>query len=150
MKELAIFLSKIDELETWNNHVKNYSKPDKSLVFKMAQPLWVKRMVIEQKLYLNPRIIEQLKNQQWEPTDIQKRMIWASLLASDESSGSKDRMYRIKKILIKKYNKSWWEDVYLRIKPAYAAKERIKKIYSGSAVTTLINNTFLFAQAAHD
>lgn len=148
MEELAKILSNIDELETWKNHVEGYSKPDVDSAYKVAQPLWVKRMISTQKLFLHPDVIDQLKAQNWQPSDIQKRMIWASLLGADESSESRKRMYRVKDSLIKRYGRDWWEDVYARIKPVYAAKERIKKISSGPAVSAFISNTFIGSEAA--
>ncbi|WP_277811967.1 hypothetical protein [Chromohalobacter canadensis] len=150
MEELAKILSNIDELETWKNHVQGYSKSGVASAYKMAQPLWVQRMVSAQKLFLHPDIVDQLKAQNWQPNDVQKKMIWASILGSDESPESKKRMYRVKDSLIKKYGEEWWEDVYARIKPVYAAKERVKKIYSGPAVSAFINNTFIGSEAASE
>lgn len=150
MEELAKTLSSIDELETWKNHVQGYSKSDVAYAYKLAQPLWVKRMLSDQKLFLHPDVIDQLREQNWQPSDVQKRMIWASLLGTDESPGSKKRMYKVKNSLIKKYGRDWWEDVYTRIKPVYAAKERIKKIHSGPAVSAFISNTFIGSEAASE
>ena len=150
MEELANNLSLVDALESWKSYVQGYSKSEVAAAYEMAQPLWVQRMVSEQKLYLHPDVIDQLKIQNWQPNDVQKKMIWASLLGADESSDSKKRMYRIKDSLIKKYGKQWWEDVYSRIKPVYAAKERIKKIHSGPAVSAFINNSSIGSEAASE
>lgn len=150
MEELIKILSNIDELETWKNHIQGYSKSDVTIAYEKAPPLWIQRMVSDQKLFLHPDVIEQLKSQNWRPSDLHKRMIWASLIASDESSNSKKRMYAIKDSLIKKHGKDWWEDVYARIKPVYAAKERIKKIHSGLAISTFISNTFIGSEAANE
>ncbi|GAB1269515.1 hypothetical protein NBRC116493_27680 [Aurantivibrio infirmus] len=150
MDELAKILSNIDELETWKNHVQGYSKSDVASAYNVAQPLWVQRMISTQKLFLHPDVIDQLKAQNWQPSDVQKKMIWASLLGADESSESKKRMYKVKDSLIKKYGRDWWEDVYARIKPVYAAKERIKKIHSGPAVSAFISNTFIGSEAASE
>lgn len=150
MEELAKILSNIDALETWKDHFQDYSKSDITLACKLARPLWVKRMISAQKLFLHPDIIEQLKQQNWDPSDLQKRMIWASILASDASPQSKTRMYEIKDALIKKYDREWWEDVFKRMKPAYAAKQRIKEINSGPAMSAFISSTFIGKEAAHE
>lgn len=150
MKELAKILSNIDELETWKNHVKGYPKSDVAAAYNVAKPLWVQRMISDQKLFLHPDVIDQLKAQNWQPGDVQKKMIWASLLGADESPESKKRMYKVKVSLINKYGKAWWEDVYTRIKPVYAAKERIKKINSGPALSAFISNTFIGSEAANE
>lgn len=150
MEELAKILSNIDALETWKNHFQGYSESDITLACELARPLWVKRMISSQKLFLHPDIIEQLKQQNWHPSDLQKKMIWASILGSDESPQSKKRMYEIRGALIKKYDKEWWEDVFKRIKPAYVAKQRIKEISSGPAMSAFISNTFIGKEAAHE
>lgn len=150
MEELSKKLSEIDALETWKDHVQGFSRPEVAEVYERAQPLWVHRMIYENKLYLHPDVIEQLERQGCIPNDLHKRMIWASLIASDESPNSKKRMYKIKDSLIRKYGKDWWEDVYSRLKHVYAAKERIKKIHSGPAVSAFITNTFIGSEASND
>lgn len=150
MEELIKKLSNIDELETWKNYVQGYSRSEVAKAYEEAQPLWTKRMVSDRKLFLHPDVMEQIKSQDWRANDLQKRMIWASLIGSDESMQSKTRMYRIKNSIIKRYGKDWWEDVYARIKPVYAAKQRIKKIHSGPAVSMFISNTFIGSEAASD
>lgn len=143
-------LSKIDELEEWKDHLEGFSKFEIAQAFEEAQPLWVQRMIREEKLYLHPDTIEQLERQKWIPDDLHKRMIWASLIATDENSSSKARMYRIKNKLIKKHGRDWWEDVYSRLKYIYAAKERIRKIHSGPAVSSFISSTIIGAESASD
>ena len=142
MEEISRQLSDIDALETWKDHVQGFSRPQVAEAYERAQPLWVHRMICEDKLYLHPDVIEQLEGQNWIPNDLHKRMIWASLIASDESPNSKKRMCKIKDGLIRKHGKDWWEDVYYRLKHAYAAKERIKKIRSGPAVSALNRPVF--------
>lgn len=149
MEELAKVLSNNDELETWKNHTQGHDKSQVAGAYEEAQKLWLKRMISEQRLFLNPDVIVDIQRQRWKATGLQKRMIWASLIAADESRASKKRMYRIKKSLIAKYDSDWWEDVYSRIKPAFAAKERIKKINSGPAVSKFISITFIGVEAAH-
>jgi hypothetical protein len=148
MEVLSQKLSQIDELETWREHVQGISKHEILQAFESAQPLWVHRMICENKLYLHPEVIAQLRRQNWMPSDLHKRMIWASIIASDESSSSKKRMYELKGRLIKKHGRDWWEDVYSRLKYVYAAKERIKKIHFRPAMSTLISNTSIGAEAA--
>lgn len=150
MKELSRILSDIDALETWKDHVQGFSKPEVAEAYERAQPLWVQRMICEEKLYFHPDVIEQLERQDWIPNDLHRRMIWASLIASDESPNSKKRMYKIKDSIIRKHGKDWWEDVYSRLKYVYAAKERIKRIYSGPAVSTFITNTFIGSEADNE
>lgn len=150
MEKLSRKLSDIDALETWKDHVQGFSRPQVAEAYERAQPLWVRRMICEDKLYLHPDVIEQIEGQNWIPSDLHKRMIWASLIASDESSNSKKRMYKIKDSLIRKHGKDWWEDVYSRLKHAYAAKERIKRIRSGPAVSAFIANTFIGSEAVNE
>ncbi|MDX7806974.1 hypothetical protein SJS53_09650, partial [Aeromonas caviae] len=90
--------------------------------------------------------------QHWVPNDLQKRMIWASVLASAEGTTSRERFKTIKTCILKKYGRDWWEDVYRRQKHAFAAKERIRKqsASNGPVVNMLIANTLLFGEAARD
>ena len=150
MEKLSKKLSKIDQLETWKDHIQGFTRSEVAHAYEEAKPLWVNRMLCEHKLYLHPDVIKQLEKQCWIPNDLQKRMIWASIIGSDESYNSKKRMYKIKDSLIKKYGREWWEDVFFRLKHVYAAKERIKKIHSGPAVPTFISQTFLGAEIAND
>ncbi len=152
METLARRLAAIDELETWKLHCHGYSAQDKQSAFERAQPLWVKRKVSEGTLYLHPDVIAELRGQDWVPNDLQKRMIWASVLASAEGTTSRERFKTIKTCILKKYGRDWWEDVYRRQKHAFAAKERIRKqsASNGPAVNMLIANTHLFDEAARD
>ncbi|HHQ4524114.1 TPA: hypothetical protein ACSP1O_002018 [Aeromonas veronii] len=101
MEKLSTKLSKIDQLETWKDHIQGFTRSEVAQAYEEAKPLWVNRMLSEHKLYLHPDVINQLEKQCWVPTDLQKRMIWASLIGSDESFSSKKRMYKIKDSLIK-------------------------------------------------
>lgn len=58
-------------------------------------------MIKTQQLFMHPNIFKQLQEQSFQPTDIQKRMIWASVLASADSANSKQRFAIIKKRLLK-------------------------------------------------
>ena len=143
MQYLIEKLSNIDALETWKKHVAGYPKSEVAIAYQKAKPLWVERMILNNRLLLHPEIIEQLRSQDWIPNDLQSRMIWASLIASDDSRFSKKRMYRIKESIQKKYGNDWWEDIYQRIKPAFAAKQRIKKMDSGSITAQFLSNTIM-------
>ena len=150
MEELAINLSKIDALELWKDHVGGHEKHEIDAAYRLAEPMWVKRMIQSEKLLIHPDVAEKLEIQSWRPDDLQKRMIWASILGTDESSQRKERMYRIKDKLIKRYGRGWWEDVFKRKNSVYAARERIKKNVDGPAMATFIANTHLGANCAAD
>ncbi len=152
MNELAQKLSSIDELETWKEHCIGYDSRSRQVAFQIAQKLWVERKALDNTLYLHPKTVGDLEKQDWIPNDLQLRMIWASVIASAEGTNSKQRFQVIKKSLRKKYDHSWWEDVYKRKNSAYAAKERIKKhsASNGAGVNMLISNTHLFASVAQD
>ncbi|EOG7645209.1 hypothetical protein ACLINL_003527, partial [Vibrio cholerae] len=152
LEELVHSLALIDELETWKQYCQECSPQDKKEALERAQPLWIERKVSENTLYLHPDVISDLKKQNWLPNDLQKRMIWASVLASAEGSDSRQRFKSIKAILLKKYGRDWWEDVYKRQKFAFAAKERIRKqtASNGAAVNTLMSKTHLFGEIARD
>jgi len=145
--DLAKILSQVDEPEQWANHIpSSYSGTNKA-VFQLAEPLWVQRMIRHNNLYVHPNIIKQLRAQSFAPTDLQNKMIWASILASSDDA---DRKSLIKKLVKKKYGYDWWENSYARTRKMWIAKEWInKKIKAnGSGVSTLISNTNLFANAA--
>ncbi len=152
LEELVQKLVLIDELETWKLHCQGYSSDEKKTAFERAQPLWIARKASENSLYLHPDVISDLQKQNWLPNDLQKRMIWASVLASSEGSDSRQRFKSIKTSLLKRYGRDWWEDVYKRQKSAFAAKERIRKqlASNGSAVNMLMAKTHLFGDIAKE
>ena len=149
IKDLAKTLSQIDEPDEWAKHIPSLYSGTNKAVFELAEPLWVQRMIKQNKLYVHPNVIEQLKTQSFISTDLQNRMIWASILASNND---KNRKATIKKLVKKKYGLDWWEDVYGRTRKMWIAKERIHKKLNGNGVcmnmNTLINNTNLFSNAA--
>ncbi|MGP4988114.1 hypothetical protein [Pseudoalteromonas nigrifaciens] len=112
MEELVQKLASIDELETWKQHCQGYSSQEKKTAFERAQSLWIARKVSENTLYLHPEVISDLQKQNWLPNDLQKRMIWASVLVSGEGSDSRQRFKSIKASLLKRHGRDWWEDVY--------------------------------------
>ncbi|NQZ92321.1 MAG: hypothetical protein HRT97_08275 [Moritella sp.] len=148
-QNLAKTLSDIDAPETWGQHSRSIDPKIKAEVFNIAEMLWTERMARTGNLLLHPDILDQLIKQNWKPTDVQKRMIWASVLALASGPKSKERFDLIKKRLLKKHGRDWWEDVYQRKTNAWAAKERIKKqrVENGSAINILADNTHLFAGA---
>lgn len=152
MDELAYKLASIEELETWSSYCDGYSYQAKKNTFEQAQSLWVIRKVANNTLYIHPDVIKNLQKNNWIPNDLQKRMIWASVLASAEGANSKYRFKSIKNCLLKKYGREWWEDVYKRQKHSFAAKERIRKQRekNGVAVNTLIAKTLLFRDIESD
>lgn len=149
-RQITKFLSEIDELDQWSEKSAHIAFGNKGEVFSLAEPLWVERMLREGKLYVHPNVAGQLKKQSWRANDLQKRMIWASVIASAEGPKSKVRFSSIKKKLLKKYGRDWWEDVYKRKTNAWAAKSRIEKNRAsyGPGVKTVIRKTHLFASAA--
>lgn len=140
-------LSCIDEIDRWPDEVSRLNIINKREVFDAAQSLWIERMLKENKLLIHPEVANQLVKQGFIANDLQMKMIWASVLASADGSDSKERFRVIKDRLIKKYGRDWWEDTYRRVKPAYAARERIKKIHksNGPAMRVLIRKTHLFS-----
>ncbi len=152
LEELVQKLASIDELETWKQHCQGYSSQEKKVAFERAQSLWIARKVSENTLYLHPEVISDLQKQNWLPNDLQKRMIWASVLASGEGSDSRQRFKSIKASLLKKHGRDWWEDVYKRQKSAFAAKERIRNqtASNGAAVNMLMAKTHLFGDIGRD
>ena len=139
-------LAEIDALETWASCVSPELSPNaRKEVFALAERLWLERMAKSGLLLLHPDVLDQLKAQSWVATDLQKRMVWASVLASDESPDSKSRFKKIKKRLTNKYGYEWWEDTYGRIKPTFAAKNRIKNKSGahGPATSMFLSSTML-------
>ena len=67
IKDLAKTLSQIDDPEEWANHIPSLY----SAVFELAEPLWVQRMIKQDKLYVHPNVIKQLRTQSFKSTDLQ-------------------------------------------------------------------------------
>lgn len=117
----------IDDLDLWSEVASGLDRSQKQAAIQAAQPLWIERMVKEGKLLLHPEVIDTLSRSHWRPQDNHLQMIWASLLASRDSTDSKEYFQRIKKKLLRKYGRDWWEAVYKRVNHAYAAKARIAR-----------------------
>ena len=148
IQELANKLAKIDKIETWKVHTKGIDPSVRVKAYKIAEPAWVKRMLDTGKLLVHPDVAEQLRVQKYEPNDIQKRMIWASVIATDESQESKDRFYLIKAKLIRRYGRNWWEDVYQRKNSVFAARERMRRTFSGPIFSVFLTRTHVGKECA--
>lgn len=145
-------LAEIEALETWGDHCGELGASERQHVYHAAEQLWIERMARKGRLLVHPDVLQQLESQSWRPNDLQKRMIWASVLASAEGSDSKERFRAIKEKLLRRYGRDWWEDVFKRKTSAWAAKERIRKTTGsyGAVITVMINNTHLFSGLADE
>lgn len=139
-----------DCLDEWPKCIATLPEELRIDAYNKAEPLWVRRMIHEGKPLINPAVINDLKDQKWKPSDLHRRMIWASFLASIDGPNSKDRFNSSKLKIIKKHGKDWWFDVYQRIKPAYAARMRIKKKSNiGPAVRQFTKHSSVLTLALH-
>ncbi|WP_255547130.1 hypothetical protein [Moritella sp. 36] len=100
-QDLAKTLSDVDAPETWGQHAKNIDTQIKTEVLNLAEMLWTERMARTDNLLLHPDVLDQLKKQNWKPTDLQKRMIWASVLALASGPNSKERFNIIRRDCLK-------------------------------------------------
>ena len=145
IRSLAMELASIDRMHLWVERLRGVDRDVAKSAYILGVVHWVPRMAAEAKLYVHPDVLSELMAQSWEPTDIQHRMIWASELASLEGNDSKKTFYEIKRRLIKRHDEAWFEDVYRRMKHAFAARARIAKLNDhGPAVEMLVRNTILF------
>ena len=141
-----------DYLDEWLICVKNLSINQRAEAFSSAEPLWIERMACEGKLLIHPEVLADLEDREWKPTDLHRRMIWASVLASIDSSNRKERFNANKARIVKKYGNNWWFDIYKRIKPAYAARMRLKKnqAQTGPALKHLARHSSLITLVLHE
>ncbi|MBA0170049.1 hypothetical protein IG612_01250 [Pectobacterium sp. FL60-S17] len=126
-KMLIERLSLIDDLEAWAACTKHLDKELKKIIYESARCLWIKRKIHDGSLLLHPNVRNELIERKYSPLSIHKKMIWASVLVSYRGGDSKEYFKRIKGKIVKKYGLKWWRDVDNRIKPAYAAQQRILK-----------------------
>lgn len=149
---LIDMLAQTDELQEWGRVATIVPDADRNLAFKSAVPIWIKRMVSERKLLLHPDVIKELQNQNWQPTDLQKKMIWASIVCKLDRPEQKSEKSRIRKLLQNKYDNDWWEDVYQRAGKVWPAWNRAqKRVFSnGSAINALAAHSSLIGQALDD
>lgn len=120
-------LSLVDDLETWGTYTRHLEKEVKKIIYECARRLWIKRKILDGSLLLHPNVRIDLIEREYRPLSIHKKMIWASVLVSYKGEDSKAYFKRIKGKIIRKYGLKWWNDVDSRIKPAYAAQQRILK-----------------------
>lgn len=141
-----------DELQNWGRIAALAPGVNRKQAFESAVPLWIQRMVAEWKLYLHPTVIEQLREQNWQPTELQTKMIWASIVCKLDSSEQKAEKARIRQLLQNRYNNEWWEDVYQRAGKVWPAWDRARKrVFSnGPAINVLAQHTSLIGQALND
>ncbi|MDW5418942.1 hypothetical protein R6242_20425 [Iodobacter sp. CM08] len=141
-----------DYLDEWSSCVKDLPRDQRAEAFRSAEPLWIKRMVSEGKLLIHPVVAADLKNREWKPIDLHRRMIWASVLASIDSPQGKERFNANKARIVKKHGNDWWFDIYKRVKPAYAARMRIKKNQEshGPVLNHMARHSSVFALALHE
>lgn len=141
-----------DHLDEWSNCIKGLANDQRSAAFAAAEPQWIKRMIRDGKLLVHPEVAAELKSREWKPTDLHRRMIWASVLASIDSPNGKERFNKNKARIIKKHGNDWWFDIYKRIKPAYAARMRLQKNQEniGPALAQMAKHSTLFGSALHE
>jgi hypothetical protein len=151
-KSLVDKLASTDELQNWGDIAAGVTGVDRTVAFELAVPLWTKRMVEEWKLLLHPIVIEQLQKQEWRPTELQKKMIWASIVCKLDSPDQKAEKAKIRKLLQKRYSNEWWEDVYQRAGKVWPAWDRARKrVFSnGPVITVLAAHSTLIGQALYD
>lgn len=150
--ELVKQLVDVDYPDEWSAMTKDCRKEDRAAVFKEAEPVWLERMAAEGKLLMHPDALSDLAKAGWRPTDLHRRMIWASVLASLEGADSKVRFNSIKARLRRKHGNEWWFDVYKRLKATYGARMwlRRQREENGDAVNFLASRTVLVAAAVQD
>lgn len=141
-----------DGLQNWGALAARAPDADRRLAFESAVPLWIRRMVKEWKLLLHPKVIEQLQGQEWQPTEVQTKMIWASIVCKLDGPDQKAEKARIRSLIQKRHNNKWWEDVYRRAGKVWPAWDRArKKVFSnGPAVDVLAAHSTLVGQALRD
>lgn len=148
-REAVLRLVGTDCLDDWASFCGGLTEKAKTAAFAEAEPLWVLRMLNEEKLLVHPDVSHELRVSGGVPTDLQRRMIWASVLASLDGQDSKTRFAEIRRKIEKKYDNSWWFDVYKRVKPAYAARMRLEKQAGqiGPAVRSFAESSIIGADA---
>lgn len=138
-----------DELQDWGAVVSCLKGDARRKAFETATPLWVERMINEGKLLLHPSVIAQLRQENWSPNELQKQMIWASIVCKLDSPEQKAEKVRVRSLLQKHYDNYWWEQVYERAGKVWPAWDRYRKnIQSvGLATATLATHSSVLGQA---
>ncbi|WP_046019402.1 hypothetical protein [Marinomonas sp. S3726] len=150
MRDLAEKLANIEDIEKWGKEVNGLSSRDMKIVFGEAEQLWIQRKIKDGTLLLHPDARAELIERNYKPRAIHRRMVLANVLVNYNGSDSKERFRRIKEKIIRKHSDRYWFDVYKRIKPTYAAKERIIKhklntspMLSYAASQSIVFNNFV-------
>ncbi len=120
-------LSKIDDLEAWSSYVPHVEKEIKKHIYESAERLWIKRKISDGSLLIHPDVREELIEREYNPLPIHKKMIWSSLLASYNGIDKSAYFKKIREKITKKYGREWWDDIDRRIKPTFAARQRLLK-----------------------
>lgn len=131
--ELIEELANTDDLELWGGKVKDIQQTDKKIIFEIAEAKWIKRKINDNSLLLHPDARKELIERNYKPLSKHRKMIWASILVTYEGGDSKQHYQNIKNKIIKKHSSLWWRDVHNKIKPTFAAKERLKNQGFGAA-----------------
>lgn len=142
----------IDELHEWGNSIPEAKGSERREAFSAAIPLWVERMINEGKLLLHPSVIDALKSQNWQPNEIQKKMIWASIVCKLDRSEQKQEKARIRQLIQNHYDNNWWEDVYERAGRVWPAWDRYRKniLSAGSATKQFASYSSVLGEAFRD
>ena len=141
-----------DELQNWGEQIPDLKGVDRKGVFEKAVPLWTHRMVGEGKLLLNPMVVESLMAQKWVPDDLQKQMIWASIVCKLDGPDGKAEKAKIRGLLQRRYGNDWWEEVYERAGRVWPAWDRYRKniLSMGGATKMLAKHSTVFGMAVND
>lgn len=141
-----------DELQKWGSIISHMKGQERLEVFQRATSLWIERMTHEGKLLLHPDIIAELRKNNWQPEELQKKMIWASIVCKLDGEEQKSEKAKVRQLLQRKYGNDWWEDVYARAGKVWPAWARMKRrILSDGPVTSfLAANTSIIGQAMQE
>lgn len=149
------FISKLvalDELQDWGAAIPELKGDERRNAFATATPLWIERMVRDGKLLLHPSVIAKLTKQNWIPDELQKQMIWASIVCKLDSDEQKSEKARIRELIKKRYSNEWWEQVYARAGRVWPAWDRYRKniLSAGPGIAILSIHSSLVGQAMND
>ncbi|MDO6421343.1 MULTISPECIES: hypothetical protein [Cellvibrionaceae] len=149
MDYLVKDLVSTDKLYEWGAVCSEVKGKERSKAYNLAVPLWLERMVNEGKILLNPAIIKELKSLNWRPTDLHKKMIWASIVCKLDAKVQKEEKARIRTLIQKKYGNDWWEEVYSRAGKVWPAWDRYRKnvLSMGPGAQMLAMHSTVFGEA---
>lgn len=152
MDEHVKRLASCDELHNWGGQIADIKGIHRKRAFEKAIPLWTHRMVSEGKLLLNPVVVERLRAQEWIPDEVQKQMIWASIVCKLDGPDDKTEKAKIRLLLQRKYGNDWWEEVYERAGRVWPAWDRYRRniLSMGGATKMLAKRSAVFGMAVND